>query len=254
MKTSLMVITVLFVAFGCNPKVKGSPESDAAAAFAFAFANAHDAVKATHPDCGCAVCTCSVCIGQCGYKVAKLSQTESYYAALDKALAGNRKLVVFCGTDPCVCKDCDCIRCDGLKGVQEPCVLVSEPRNEDGKTWMQWTSTLTDCRADAVKAVVNPVASFRQPQGHTHTCSRCGTTWDHATNPSHDCPNCGETQYVQDSSPSMVTTKTGNAQAVAAGGCANGQCGTPTRTVRTVNAFNGFSFGTGGCANGQCGR
>lgn len=47
----------------------------------------------------------------------------------------------------------------------------------------------------------------RSPVGHTHTCPRCGTTWDHAANPGHNCPNCGTSQYVQDRSPRAVTVK-----------------------------------------------
>ncbi len=48
----------------------------------------------------------------------------------------------------------------------------------------------------------------RAPQGHTHSCPRCGTTWDHASNPGHNCPKCGAAQYVQDSSPRPVTVFT----------------------------------------------
>lgn len=61
--------------------------------------------------------------------------------------------------------------------------------------------------------------ALRLPVGHTHTCNKCGLTWDHSTNPGHACANCGTTQYVQDSVPRMVTTAR-----YTLGGCANGQC------------------------------
>lgn len=92
------------------------------------------------------------------------------------------------------------------------------------------------------------VTTYRQPHGHTHTCPRCGTTWDHASNPGHSCPKCGTMQFNQDSRPKLIAvTTTVPAVAPAAtvpskvqfgtvtvdysgfGGCANGSCGTPQR-------------------------
>lgn len=36
------------------------------------------------------------------------------------------------------------------------------------------------------------VFSTRAPQGdHTHTCTSCGATWDHAANKTHECQFCG---------------------------------------------------------------
>lgn len=40
---------------------------------------------------------------------------------------------------------------------------------------------------------------------HTHTCSRCGTTWNHDINPTHNCANCGREQSIQDRQPRPVT-------------------------------------------------
>lgn len=60
------------------------------------------------------------------------------------------------------------------------------------------------------KKVVNTtqtVWSTRQPIGHTHTCAN-GHTWDHQANSGHTCLICGLSQYVQDSSPRMVTVRT----------------------------------------------
>jgi hypothetical protein len=73
---------------------------------------------------------------------------------------------------------------------------------------------------------------FRQPRGHTHTCTN-GHTWDHDANPTHTCKFCGLNQFVQDNRPRLVTVTV-----------------TPTftpavqKTVRTLSA--------GGCANGNC--
>lgn len=47
----------------------------------------------------------------------------------------------------------------------------------------------------------------RAPNGHTHTCPRCATTWDHKSNNSHNCPECGTEQFVQDARPRPVTVK-----------------------------------------------
>lgn len=48
--------------------------------------------------------------------------------------------------------------------------------------------------------------SYRQPVGHTHTCVRCGDTWDHSKNPTHTCQRCGSSQYHIDQSRRMVQT------------------------------------------------
>lgn len=49
----------------------------------------------------------------------------------------------------------------------------------------------------------------RAPTGHTHTCpnQKCNTTWDHKSNDSHNCPECGTEQFVQDARPRPVTVK-----------------------------------------------
>lgn len=78
--------------------------------------------------------------------------------------------------------------------------------------------------------------AFRAPHGHTHTCSRCGTTWDHDANPSHTCQRCGSAQYVQDVVPRPVpvaavryTLPTATSSWSVTGGCANGRCNLPRR-------------------------
>ncbi len=60
-------------------------------------------------------------------------------------------------------------------------------------------------RIPAVKATTTKTAvSYRQPTSHTHTCPKCGLTWDHQANPGHVCKACGTPQYVQDTRPKLV--------------------------------------------------
>lgn len=81
---------------------------------------------------------------------------------------------------------------------------------------------------------LTPVAlvpvTYRAAQGHTHTCNRCGTTWDHASNPSHDCANCGAEQRVQDTSPKMIRISGAGAMQLSGSGCANGNCAMPQQS------------------------
>ncbi len=103
-------------------------------------------------------------------------------------------------------------------------------------------------KATAFSSVSQTVITTRSPQGHTHTCPRCGTTWDHASNPSHSCPNCGTVQYAVDTRyrpvtvvktvqvapvPSPpVTLATLQRSSVSQSACANGQCATVSSTRR----------------------
>lgn len=57
------------------------------------------------------------------------------------------------------------------------------------------------------QAATRTVVTTRPSQGHTHTCPRCGTTWDHAANPGHNCPTCGTPQYIVDSPTRPVTIR-----------------------------------------------
>jgi hypothetical protein len=88
-------------------------------------------------------------------------------------------------------------------------------------------------------------ATVRQPNGHTHTCTSCGTTWDHTENPTHTCANCGghppisRGGYLADSTPKVivvpplqtaprrVTTSSWSIQSLSSPNCANGQCSAP---------------------------
>ena len=100
---------------------------------------------------------------------------------------------------------------------------------------------------------------------HTHTCPKCGYTWDHAEDGgSHNCPKCGTHQTIgafkSANTPSRLRGQpvvgypptTGIFRPVTgamSGGCDNGQCGT------SAPAFSGGAFSwpaSGGCANGQC--
>lgn len=69
--------------------------------------------------------------------------------------------------------------------------------------------------------------------GHTHTCSN-GHTWDHTMDGgSHRCPFCGQSQYVVDSTPKVVT-------------------GSPVQSSSPVVSYQIVPYSSGGCANGQC--
>lgn len=85
---------------------------------------------------------------------------------------------------------------------------------------------------------VESSTSYRAPQGHTHTCVN-GHTWDHAANPSHNCPQCGTPQYIVDPVPRMVpilassstATRTATLYALpsGSGGCIGPNCPLPSR-------------------------
>jgi hypothetical protein len=63
--------------------------------------------------------------------------------------------------------------------------------------------------APAFKTVTQ--TTYRAPQGHTHTCTSCGNTWDHTANPTHTCAKCKghppmspRGGYYADPTPRMV--------------------------------------------------
>lgn len=77
--------------------------------------------------------------------------------------------------------------------------------------------------------------------GHTHTCAN-GHTWNHATNPTHNCQVCGLSQYVQDSTPRITNQQSYQPLTYSlqqSGGCANGQCQSysPTQTQMSNNGW-----------------
>lgn len=87
-----------------------------------------------------------------------------------------------------------------------------------------------------------PTTVVREAHGHTHTCPRCNTTWDHDSNPGHNCPNCGTPQYVQDTVRKPVVTRTTSVY----------QEAPPSIVARSAPVVI-RSFGDGGgCANGSC--
>ncbi len=75
-------------------------------------------------------------------------------------------------------------------------------------SYAQPTQAAPVVTAPTTSGTTQTTVTTRSPQGHTHSCPRCGTTWDHASNPGHNCPKCGTAQYVQDSSPRPVTVFT----------------------------------------------
>ena len=125
----------------------------------------------------------------------------------------------------------------------ERCVIVSRAeKGDDGVMHLNYVTTVVDGRPESIlraftlptptydRAVTQPqLTTMRAPIGHTHTCPRCGITWDHAMNAGHNCPNCGTQQLYQDMIPKTVMVRNQPLVAVrlqaTSGGCANGSCG-----------------------------
>jgi hypothetical protein len=94
-------------------------------------------------------------------------------------------------------------------------------------------------------------ASYRQPIGHTHTCPNCGTSWDHAANPTHQCQVCGTYQYAIDpvSRPIRIAPQTSY---VAPGSTIFSQTGQYTFSGGIVAPAQSYATGcsAAGCSNG----
>lgn len=116
--------------------------------------------------------------------------------------------------------------------------------NASGSTNVVGTASSVTIEAvrPVAQAVSQTVTSWRSPVGHTHTCPRCGDTWDHAKNTGHTCQECGAQQFTQDRSPRMVPVKVRSvavpvqsAPAVtytlpgSSSGCVGGNCPLPRR-------------------------
>lgn len=94
--------------------------------------------------------------------------------------------------------------------------------------------TVTNKCPTIERRVVQPV-TLKAPVGHTHTCPN-GHTWDHSTNPTHTCQICGLSQFIQDSTPRMVTSTQKqyslSESTYSSSGCAGGNCPTATSSSR----------------------
>lgn len=78
-------------------------------------------------------------------------------------------------------------------------------------------------------AVQQPIAP-RAFVGHTHTCAN-GHTWDHSMTPSHNCPQCGLYQSVQDTPRAAYSAPQPLQYSLSTAGssCANSRCEVPQR-------------------------
>lgn len=115
---------------------------------------------------------------------------------------------------------------------------------DNGPAKVVWAATTKQVTTTPVTDVS---VSYRQPIGHTHTCSSCGLTWDHQANPTHTCQNCGAEQWRQDAYPKPVPIKTVKPATqpitiqaeptqvytlpTAVSGCPNGKCSVQPQTV-----------------------
>lgn len=111
---------------------------------------------------------------------------------------------------------------------------------------------LAEAKAKPFKMVQTVTTTTRAPVGHTHTCARCGTTWDHASNAGHTCPNCGASQYVQDRFARPVTVKTVSVKAEPVKVQQTVKTQQTVRELPVIFQSLGSSVSAGGCANGQC--
>lgn len=188
-----------------------------------------------------------------------------YAEAMKVAANENKPLVVFRGLSATDVKDaivCSVSAADSrFAEYPQKCAIVS--RFDGARHY--WVETITSANQaeilNACQGKTRCVPMSRFPVGHTHTCSRCGTSWDHAMNVSHTCQNCGGQQFVQDTQPRMLTSFSA-CQGGSCGGLsscnASGQCLScascpKVSGKRQVLSLKEFRSG-GGCANGNCGR
>jgi uncharacterized protein (DUF983 family) len=124
--------------------------------------------------------------------------TVALFAATCYATAGG---VSHSPLADCSCAECSCnpLACPDCDNAADPAIC--------GVTYTLGGGG--GCANGACQSSLSAsTLSSRAPVGHTHTCPRCGTTWDHQSNAGHNCPNCGAAQYVQDSFPRAVTVRT----------------------------------------------
>ena len=129
----------------------------------------------------------------------------------------------------CRCKTCDC-------AVLE--AMLAKPM----------ATRLTGSVAPPVvakKTTTQTVVTTRAAYGHTHTCARCGTTWDHAANPGHTCRFCGTSQYAVDRVSRPVTVR----RQVVVDATPAKTVPAQTITLQTLQTSAAFSSA---CANGNC--
>lgn len=101
--------------------------------------------------------------------------------------------------------------------------------------------TVVESEPKLEPTVVKTTVTYRQAQGHSHTCAN-GHTWDHAVTLGHSCPVCGLQQFIQDNPTKLIpmTIAATISEPVVqytfpgatSSGCPNGQCGAPPATVR----------------------
>ncbi len=101
----------------------------------------------------------------------------------------------------------------------------------------------TKATPPVIKATPATTVAYRAAQGHSHTCPKCGTVWDHAVTAGHNCPNCGTYQNVQDRVPKMIAVTTTVRTTP-----------TPQPVIRSSPVtvqFNRYTASSN-CANGNC--
>lgn len=212
-------------------------------------------------NCNCGVCGCIECICSNGVCRCPNCQASDYVAMQRKSLAENKPMLVIVNRQtvktgavnfqldapwPGECENG--IVVNSLDGYPDGSAIWFAP--DDERQWLHLSKVIhkptksseianakprlsyTNCANGKCAASYWSATTTRAAVGsHTHTCSRCNVTWDHVSNPGHNCPSCGATVTIQDRAPRpvmvrqapIVTTQSINASS---GGCSNGSCST----------------------------
>jgi len=191
---------------------------------------AKSAFAAVKIDCLCQNCDCVDC--KCTKEKCECKTCNSFDAVYAKSVRDNQVIVLAVGT-PAPKLDGLPWRIIEVKAIsgEKPGYIVGVPK--DGKlvrvdfavgtarqrmklNVLHVLYPLTDgyvecstCPEGRIKAT-----SYRNPIGHTHTCTSCGESWDHTANSTHKCKNCGGHPpispyggYEADAIPKMIRTQ-----------------------------------------------
>ncbi len=132
-----------------------------------------------------------------------------------------------------ICENCQCIDCTCPAGTKIP---TKPAKTQD---------------VIVVPTVVKTVATTRAAVSHTHSCSNghALVTWDHASNPGHNCPVCGRMVTVQDPPGRRVTVFQRVVVPAEVHTAATPPVAAP---VAYPPSLVRYTAATSACANGQC--
>lgn len=143
-----------------------------------------------------------------------------YADAVRIAIAVDRPLLTFVGCKPFDVDGCISCRADTLPGYSPGSVVISTAWAGSSSGHVEM-GVVPNPTAETIKAALpkrvhvgdkfewqriepaKQAVAARTPIGHTHSCPQHGT-WDHVSNPSHNCPVCGREVLIQDNPPRIV--------------------------------------------------